>query len=243
MACSNWPERNQDPESQRYHVENSAVCSKGDTKRGASSCSGYLFMALDSDGGPKYGSAMWCGPARELRRGEAVEVEAEEGVGIGIEADLGVGRTGVGASKTFVVDANVHGLDGAEAGIHEEGDGHGVEQGWCFLAPLVVEESEGVGERCALAEEEGALDLVELQLGGVEGHDIEGHSRGEEFLGGRNVIQDVPFRLRGLGRSKAELAVPALDGAAHDDDALELSEGGGIFVDGGAHVHQRADGD
>ena len=133
-------------------------------------------MALDSDGGPKYGSAMWCGPARELRCGEAAEVEAEEGVGIGIEADLGVGGAGVGAGKTFFVDANVHGLDGAQTGIHKEGDGHGVEEGWRFLAPLVVEQSEGVCERRALTEEEGALDLVELQLGGVEGHDEEGHS-------------------------------------------------------------------
>jgi len=30
---------------------------------------------------------------------------------------------------------------------------------------------------------------------------------------------------------------------AHDDDALELSEGGWILVDGGADIHQGADGD
>src|SRR6267143_3323506 len=100
-------------------------------------------------------------PALELRRGDAVEVEAEKGVGVGIEANLGVGRARFGASKTFVVDANVHGLDRAEAGIHEKGDGHRIEEGRCFLAPLVVEQSEGVGERGALAEEEGALNLVE----------------------------------------------------------------------------------
>ncbi len=91
------------------------------------------------------------------RGGDAVEVEAEEGVGIGIEADLGVGgigrvgRAGFWESETLFVDADMHGLDGAECGIYEEGDGHGVEEGWCLLAPQVVEESEGVGERGALA--------------------------------------------------------------------------------------------
>src|ERR1700686_2462275 len=120
--------------------------------------------------------------ALELRRGNAVEIEAEEGVRVGIEANLGVGDNGrvwrawFGASETPFVDANVHGLDGAEAGIHEEGDGHGIEEGRCFLAPLVVKQSEGVGERCALTEEEGAVDLVEFELGGVEGHVKEGHS-------------------------------------------------------------------
>jgi len=137
----------------------------------------------------------------------------------------------------------MHGLDGAECGIYEEGDGHGVEEGWRFLAPQVVEESEGVGERGALAEEKSALDLVKLQLSGVEGHDEEGDSRGEKLLGGGDVVEDVPFGLRGLGRAEADVAVAALDGAAHEDDALELSEGGRIFVDGGADVHQRTDGD
>jgi hypothetical protein len=86
---------------------------------------------------------MWCGPARELRRDDAVEIEAEEGVGIGIETDLGVGGigdvgwAGVGASKPLFVDADVHGLDGAEGGIDEEGDGHGIEEGGGFLVPLV----------------------------------------------------------------------------------------------------------
>jgi len=89
-----------------------------------------------------------------LRGGKAGEEETEEGVGVGVEADLsversggagriegmgrirgirrigsvGVGRAGVGACKTFVVNADVHGLDGAERGIDKEGDGHGVEE-------------------------------------------------------------------------------------------------------------------
>src|SRR6267143_2250500 len=184
-----------------------------------------------------------------LRGGDAVEIEAEESVGIGIEADLGVGwiggagRAGVGARKTLRVDADVHGLHGAEGGIDEEGDGHGIEEGGGFLAPLVVEESEGVGDGGALAKEEGALNLVELELGGVEGHDEEGHACGEEFLRGGDVIEDVPFGLRGCGRAEAEVAVAALDGATHQDDALQLAEGGGVFVDGGADVHEGADGD
>ena len=201
---------------------------------------------------------------RTSRSRDPAQIEAEEGVGIGIEADLGVGaierisrlgiagsvggiggagRAGFGAGKSFVVNADVHGLDGAEGGIDEEGDGHGVEEGRRFLAPLVVEESEGVGERGALAEEEGAVDLVELQLGGVEGHDEKGHSCGEEFLGGGNVVEDVPFGLRGRGRAETEVAVAATDSASHQDDAFEFAESGEIFVDGGADIHQWADGD
>src|SRR5690348_7406077 len=101
----------------------------------------------------------------------------------------------------------MYGLDGAERGIHEEGDGHGIEERGRLLAPLVVEEGEGVGERRALAEEEGALDLVELELGGVEGHDEKGHTSGEEFLGGGNVIKNVPLRLRRRGRAEAKAAI------------------------------------
>ncbi len=106
-----------------------------------------------------------------------------------------------------------------------------------------VEEGEGVGDGSALAEEEGALDLVELELGGVQGHDEEGDSGGEEFLGGGDVVQDIPFGLRRRGRAEAEVAVAAVDGAAHEDDALEFAEGGGVLVDSGADVHQGADGD
>src|SRR6266851_2674355 len=150
-----------------------------------------------------------------LRGGEAGEEEAEESVGVGAETDLGVGRAGgigwagVGARKTLFVDADVHGLDGAEGGVDEE----------------------------------GALDLVELELGGVEGHDEEGDFGGEEFLGGGNVIEDVPFGLRGLWRAEAEVAVAAVNRATHENDALEFAEGGGVLVDGGANVHQGADGD
>src|SRR5204862_492395 len=161
--------------------------------------------------------------AQGLRGGEAGKEEAEEGVWVGVEADLRVGRiwgvrgTRVGPSETFVVNADVHGLDGAEGRIDEEGNGHGVEKRGRLLAPLVIKEREGVGQRGCLAEEEGALDLVELELGGVEGHDEEGHTRGEEFLGGGNVIEDVPLRLRWRGRAEAKVAIAALDGAAHHD--------------------------
>src|SRR5260370_29956272 len=186
---------------------------------------------------------------RTLWGGDAVEVEAEEGGGIGIEADLGIGRiggvgqAGVRASETLFVNANVHGLDRAEAGIHEEGDGHGIEKCGRLLAPLVIEKSEGVGERGALTKEERALDLIHFQLSGVEGHDEEGHPRTKKLLGGRNVIEDVPFGLRAFGRTEAEVAVAALDAATHDDDALEISEVGGILVESGTDVHERADGD
>ncbi len=188
------------------------------------------------------------GPSR-LRVNEAGEEKAEEGVGVGVETDLGVGdirRVGkarFGEGKTFFVDADVHALDGAEAGIDKEGNGHGVKEGGRFLAPLVIEQREGIGERGALAEEKGALDLVQLQLGGVERHDEERHSGSEELLCGGNVIQDVPFGLRGVGRRVAQIAVAALDGAAHQKHALELAKGGRVLVDGGADIHQGADGD
>jgi len=91
------------------------------------------------------GSAIWRGPARKLRRGDAVEIEAEKEVGLESRQTWAWGQWApweglVRASKTLFVDANVHGLDGAEAGIHEEGDGHGVEEGRCFLPPLMVTE-------------------------------------------------------------------------------------------------------
>src|SRR5260370_17285189 len=181
---------------------------------------------------------------RALLAGEADEEEAEEGVGIGVEAGLGVWRiggagwAGVWASRTLFVDSDVHRLDGTKARIHEEGDSHGIEKSGRFLAPLVVEKSEGVGERCALAEEESALDFVHFQLRRVQGHDEEGHSGGEELLGGWNVIEDVPFGFRALSRTEPEIPLAALDTAPHDDDALEIAEGGRIFVDSGADVHE-----
>src|SRR6266478_4544733 len=196
-----------------------------------------------------------------LRGGEAGEKEAEEGVGIGIETDLSVGciqrvggirdvrdirpvgRACLSTGKTFVVNADAHRLNGAEAGIHKEGDGHWVEKGRCFLAPLVIEQSEDIGERVALAEQKGALDLVQLQLRGVQRHDKERHSRGKELLGRRNVIHDIPFGLRPEGRRIAKIAVAALDGAAHHDHALELAKRGRVFVDDAADVHQGSDGD
>src|SRR5260370_5235264 len=181
--------------------------------------------------------------------GEAGEKKAVEGIGSGVKGDLsvgrivGAGRAGIREGKTFFVDADVHRLHGAESGIDEESDGHGIEERGRLLTPLVVEKGECVGDRGALAEKEGALDFVELELGGVERHDEERHTRGEEFLGGRNVVEDVPFGLRGRGRAETEVAVTALDAAAHHNDALELTKGGGGLVDGGANVHQRADGD
>jgi hypothetical protein len=180
---------------------------------------------------------------RGLRVNEAAEIEVEEGVGVGVEADLGIGRARVGAGETFFVDADVHGLDRAESGIDDEGDGHGVEERGGFLAPLVVEQGEGIGDGGALAEEEGALDLVHFQLRGVERHDKEGYARGKELLSRGDVIEDVPFRLRALQRAVAEVAVAALDGAAHQNNALELSKGRWVFVYGGADVQQGSDGD
>src|SRR6267154_370288 len=155
----------------------------------------------------------------------------------------GVGRAGVGASKTLRVHADVHGLDWAERGIDEECNGHRVEEGGGLLAPLVIEKREGISDRSALAEEESALNFVELELGGVERHDEEGHAGGKELLCGGNVIQDVPLGFRGLGYAESDVTVAALDGAAHHNDALEFAEGDRVFVDGGADVHERTDGD
>jgi len=51
------------------------------------------------------------------------------------------------------------------------------------------------------------------------------------------------IRVAGTGRCVAKIAVAALDGAAHQDHALELAKRGQIFVDGGADIHQGSDGD
>ncbi len=160
---------------------------------------------------------------------KAGEKEAEEGVGIGVEANLGVwgigsvGLTWVGARETLFVNADVHRLDGAERGIDQEGDGHGIEKCGCLLAPLVVKESESVGDRSSLAKEERALELVHLQLSRVDGHDEEGDTGSEEFLSGGDVVEDVPFWLRGRGRPVAEVVVATLDGTTHHNDALEFA--------------------
>src|SRR5713226_7927868 len=73
-------------------------------------------------GRPEWGyGKLRCADVRTRSRGcNAAQIEAEEGVGVAIETDLGVGGIGgvgrarVGAGKTFVVDADVHRLDGAE---------------------------------------------------------------------------------------------------------------------------------
>src|SRR5258708_4682374 len=184
-----------------------------------------------------------------LKCAHPAQVEAEEGVGVGLEADLRVGRigglgwAGVRASKTLRVNADVHGLDGAKSGTDQEGDGHGIEQSGRLLAPLMIEKSERIGERSGMTEGEGGVNFVELELGGVERHDEEGHAGGEKFPGRGNVIQDVPLGFRGLGWAESDVTVTALDGAAHHNDALEFAEGGRVFVDGGADVHERTDGD
>ena len=51
---------------------------------------------------------------------EAADLKAKEGVGIGVHADLSVGSAGFFASEAFVVDADVHGLYGADFGIENE---------------------------------------------------------------------------------------------------------------------------
>lgn len=69
----------------------------------------------------------------------------KEGSRIGAQADLGVGRTWFGAGKTLVVDEDVHGFDGANLGIEDVGDGHGIEKSGSLLAPFVIEERKSVG--------------------------------------------------------------------------------------------------
>lgn len=58
-----------------------------------------------------------------------------------MHADLGVGCARFAARETFLVDDDVHGIDGADLGIEKVGDGHGIEESGSFLAPLMVEES------------------------------------------------------------------------------------------------------
>src|SRR6266481_297883 len=184
-----------------------------------------------------------------LRSGYAGDKETEEGVGIGVEANLrvgragGAGRAGVVSRKALFVDADVHGLGGAKCRIDEEGDGHGIKERGRFLAPLVIENGKSVGDGRALTEEVSAFDLVKLELGGVEGHDEERHARSEELLSRGDVVEDVPFGLWGRGLAETDIAVTALDGAAHQDDALELAEAGGVFINGGADIHERSDSD
>jgi len=137
-----------------------------------------------------------------------------------MEADLGVGSAGLGAREAFVVDADVHGLDGTDIGIDNEGEGHGIEKRGSLLVPFVVEESEGVGEGSSLAEEVGALGFIELELGGIERHDVERHGGGKKFPGGGDVVEDVPLDDGRRAGTNAGFDVATLDGAAHHDDTL-----------------------
>jgi hypothetical protein len=58
-----------------------------------------------------------------------------------MQADLDVGGAGFAASKTFVVDYDMHRLDGADLGIENVGDSHRIEESRSLLAPLMIEES------------------------------------------------------------------------------------------------------
>ena len=175
--------------------------------------------------------------------GEAFHEEIEEGFCVGVEADVGVGGARLLAGVAFGVDGEVHGLHGADGGVEEPGDGHGIEEGGGELAPLGVEQGEVVGVGIACAEELGAFDLFELELGCVEREDVDGDAGGEEFVGGGDVVEDVPLRGGRLGGAVLGFAVAAADRAAHDDDLLEAAEEGWVTVDEGADVGEGADGE
>src|SRR5580658_4654754 len=160
-----------------------------------------------------------------------------------MHAHLGVRRARLASSKAFIVDADVHGFDGANFWIEDKSDGHGVEERGSLLAPLVIEQRQRVRKRSSLLEEISAFGLVELQLGRVKRHDVQLHPGKKEFLGGGNVIEDVPLRVGAAFGTEPQLAVATFDGAAHHDHAFEFEESCRVFVDQRANVHQRADGD
>lgn len=139
---------------------------------------------------------------------------------IGVQADLRVGGAGFGKSETFVVNSDMQRLDGTDFGIEDEGEGHGIEERGGLLVPLVIEEGERVGERSSLAKEIGALGFIELELRGIERHDVERYAGGKKFPGGGDVVEDIPLDDRRRAGTNAGFAVAALDGAAHHDDAL-----------------------
>jgi len=93
-----------------------------------------------------------------------------------------------------------------------------------------------------LSEEESALDLVELELGASSGMTKRGTPEAKSFWAER-----MSFRMfhsgSGAWVGRSDVTVAALEGAAHHNDALEFAEGGRVFVDGGADVHERTDGD
>ncbi len=177
---------------------------------------------------------------------EAAHEELHEGVGVAAEADLGVGGAGGFAGEAFGVNGELERGYGADGGI----DGHGygdyvVEGGVEGVAggPEVVELGEGVGEVGVGVEEEVAAGLVELDLGGVERRDEERDAGGEEGLGGGDVHLDVVFGFGAVAGVVAEVVVAAADRAAHDDDALEQPEGGGVLLDDGSDVGEGAESD
>ena len=83
-------------------------------------------------------------PGGFLWSDEAADLKAEEGVGVGAHADLGVRGAGLSASKTFIVDADVQGLNRADLGVKDVRHRDRIEERGRLLAPLVVEEGQGI---------------------------------------------------------------------------------------------------
>src|SRR5205823_12802947 len=93
-----------------------------------------------------------------------------------------VGRPRVRTSKPLMVHANVHGLRWTKLRFKNERDGHGIKQRRRFLAPLVIQQSERVRNRRALAKEEVAIRSVHFQLSGIEWHHEQRHARSKQYM-------------------------------------------------------------
>src|SRR5579883_616977 len=146
-------------------------------------------------------------------------------------------------SVALTVHLDVKRLDRAELRLNGVSDGHDVEEGWSELAPLVIESGESLGKRRSSGEEQRALHFVELQLGGIERHHENGDAAREELLRRGNVTEDVVFGLGAAVGSVTKISIVAVDRTAHEYDALELAETGGVFLDGRAKVGERTNGD
>ena len=183
--------------------------------------------------------------------------QGEEALFIGLQTDLGICLAGNGTGKSLVVDPNAEWLHGTEIGPDGESDGDRIEEGWATpfgwaglaAGPLMVEKGELIGERRAVGEDLAEKRQLEVDLGGVERHDVDGNSGGKERLRPGWIAEDVPlWRGRGVGvvggwAAWLEVVVAAIDAAAHDDDAPELAEGGWVLGDGRLNIDERADGD
>ena len=110
------------------------------------------------------------------------------------------------------------------------------------MSPQVIEQSQRIGQGCALAEDQVPFELVQLELCAIEGHHKQRNAGSEETPRGRDIGEDVVFGLGSADWRVAQIVVAAVDRSSHDDDALELAKSFRISLDQGTDIRKGSNG-